>query len=382
MTNATKLIELNGHYDIVGSFLRTQPVRNATEQYNKGELSWKDLNEVRFKEIEKLVKKQKEVGLKIGTSGEFDRHFWHLDFIWYLGGVSHIYTPEAGFIFKGTKTPGETARLTSKLYDKEHPFIEIFKALKLVADKEGVIAKQTIPAPVRAYTLLTDHINEYSVAHFYKSHEEFADDLVLAYKKVINDLYDAGCRYLQLDDTTWCNCIHGHLNDHEFEHRHFSEKDGDLNARLKLYRELNNKVLEGLPSDLIIATHTCRGNFQSSYTAEGPYDLVIDELVKENFDAFFLEYESDRAGTFDALKHFPKDKVLVAGIFSSKFADLEDKGVILKKVEEILKYVDKEHLALSTQCGWASCEEGNLVSEDQQWKKQEYIKSIVDEIFN
>jgi methionine synthase II (cobalamin-independent) len=367
-------------FDTVGSFLRPKRLKEARANFNLGKISGDDLEKVEDEEIIKLVDKQKEIGLQVVTDGEFRRSWWHLDFFWGLGGVSKIVTPEAGFKFKGIKSREETARLHSKLYYEKHPFLEHFKFLKKIA--KDVVVKQTIPAPARFYTLITNHINEFATEHYYPNKKELLDDIVKSYRAVIKDFYDAGLRYIQLDDTTWGN-LAGSLNDVEFGKSHFTDKDGDFRSKAELYLDLNNRVIDGLPKDLIVATHVCKGNFQSTWTATGGYDSVAEFLFREKISAFFLEYDDERSGDFKPLSQFPKDQntIVVLGIFTSKYGKLEDKKAILERIKDATNYVDINQIALSPQCGFASTEEGNILTEEEQWNKLKYIKSIVDEIW-
>ena len=365
--------------DHVGSYLRPKELVEAREKFAKGELSKEELTKVEDKLIAELVEKQIAAGLKGVTDGEFRRAYWHLDFFWGLNGIEHVQG-EKGYAFKGIETKPDTAKVSGKISGENHPFVEHFKYLRDITKDKDVVVKLTIPSPSQLYFELIrteDHIKSYE--QFYSNFDELKAAIVAAYKQVINDLYNEGLRVLQFDDCTW-----GALADDGFANRFRDERPLEEVRRDYAARclALNNEVIEGKPEDLVINTHVCRGNFASKWISQGGYQNVEDELLAgENVDAYYLEYDTDRAGDFKPLAKVGKDKRVVLGLITSKFADLEDKEEVIARIKEASQYIPLENIYLSTQCGFASTEEGNVITEEDQWKKIALISEIVDEVW-
>ena len=365
--------------DHVGSYLRPKELVEAREKFAKGELSKEELTKVEDKLIAELVGKQIAAGLKGVTDGEFRRAYWHLDFFWGLNGIEHVQG-EKGYAFKGIETKPDTAKVSGKISGENHPFVEHFKYLRDITKDKDVVVKLTIPSPSQLYFELIrteDHIKSYE--QFYSNFDELKAAIVAAYKQVINDLYNEGLRVLQFDDCTW-----GALADDGFANRFRDERPLEEVRRDYAARclALNNEVIEGKPEDLVINTHVCRGNFASKWISQGGYQNVEDELLAgENVDAYYLEYDTDRAGDFKPLAKVGKDKKVVLGLITSKFADLEDKEEVIARIKEASQYIPLENIYLSTQCGFASTEEGNVITEEDQWKKIALISEIVDEVW-
>ena len=365
--------------DHVGSYLRPKELVEAREKFAKGELSKEELTKVEDKLIAELVEKQIAAGLKGVTDGEFRRAYWHLDFFWGLNGIEHVQG-EKGYAFKGIETKPDTAKVSGKISGENHPFVEHFKYLRDITKDKDVVVKLTIPSPSQLYFELIrteDHIKSYE--QFYSNFDELKAAIVAAYKQVINDLYNEGLRVLQFDDCTW-----GALADDGFANRFRDERPLEEVRRDYAARclALNNEVIEGKPEDLVINTHVCRGNFASKWISQGGYQNVEDELLaRENVDAYYLEYDTDRAGDFKPLAKVGKDKKVVLGLITSKFADLEDKEEVIARIKEASQYIPLENIYLSTQCGFASTEEGNVITEEDQWKKIALISEIVDEVW-
>ncbi|WP_455494199.1 5-methyltetrahydropteroyltriglutamate--homocysteine S-methyltransferase [Gemella sanguinis] len=365
--------------DHVGSYLRPKELVEAREKFAKGELSKEELTKVEDKLIAELVEKQIAAGLKGVTDGEFRRAYWHLDFFWGLNGIEHVQG-EKGYAFKGIETKPDTAKVSGKISGENHPFVEHFKYLRDITKDKDVVVKLTIPSPSQLYFELIrteDHIKSYE--QFYSDFDELKAAIVAAYKQVINDLYNEGLRVLQFDDCTW-----GALADDGFANRFRDERPLEEVRRDYAARclALNNEVIEGKPEDLVINTHVCRGNFASKWISQGGYQNVEDELLAgENVDAYYLEYDTDRAGDFKPLAKVGKDKKVVLGLITSKFADLEDKEEVIARIKEASQYIPLENIYLSTQCGFASTEEGNVITEEDQWKKIALISEIVDEVW-
>ena len=365
--------------DHVGSYLRPKELVEAREKFAKGELSKEELTKVEDKLIAELVEKQIAAGLKGVTDGEFRRAYWHLDFFWGLNGIEHVQG-EKGYAFKGIETKPDTAKVSGKISGENHPFVEHFKYLRDITKDKDVVVKLTIPSPSQLYFELIrteDHIKSYE--QFYSNFDELKAAIVAAYKQVIADLYNEGLRVLQFDDCTW-----GALADDGFANRFRDEHPLEEVRRDYAARclALNNEVIEGKPEDLVINTHVCRGNFASKWISQGGYQNVEDELLAgENVDAYYLEYDTDRAGDFKPLAKVGKDKKVVLGLITSKFADLEDKEEVIARIKEASQYIPLENIYLSTQCGFASTEEGNVITEEDQWKKIALISEIVDEVW-
>ena len=365
--------------DHVGSYLRPKELVEAREKFAKGELSKEELTKVEDKLIAELVEKQIAAGLKGVTDGEFRRAYWHLDFFWGLNGIEHVQG-EKGYAFKGIETKPDTAKVSGKISGENHPFVEHFKYLRDITKDKDVVVKLTIPSPSQLYFELIrteDHIKSYE--QFYSNFDELKAAIVVAYKQVIADLYNEGLRVLQFDDCTW-----GALADDGFANRFRDERPLEEVRRDYAARclALNNEVIEGKPEDLVINTHVCRGNFASKWISQGGYQNVEDELLAgENVDAYYLEYDTDRAGDFKPLAKVGKDKKVVLGLITSKFADLEDKEEVIARIKEASQYIPLENIYLSTQCGFASTEEGNILTEEDQWKKIALISEIVKEVW-
>jgi len=361
-------------HDIVGSFLRPAAIKEARAKFEAGEITAEQLRAVEDQEITRLVQKQKEVGLKGVTDGEFRRSWWHLDFFWGFDGVEKKNLEE-GYAFSTGKTRAETSILTGKIAFTSHPHVEHFKFLKSVAG-EDVLARQNIPSPAQFLYELQRKENRELTKSIYPDTNELLADLATAYNKCILALYEAGCRNLQVDDCTW-----GILCDPKIR-ENLAKENIDVNEVLRLNGEVNNRALENLPSDLTICMHVCRGNYKSDWLAQGAYDPVADVLLSHtNVSGFYLEFDTARAGGFEILKNL-RDKQVVIGIFSSKFGELEDKNQILARIEEATKTVDINQICISTQCGFASTEEGNILTEEQQWNKLRFIKEVADGIWH
>lgn len=355
------------HYDIVGSFLRPQALKEARAKFAKGAISRAALTKVEDQEIEKLIKKEEDLGLKAVTDGEFRRSWWHLDFLWGLKGVGQ-YDYRASYKFHGAKTRTDNAELTGKVaYNPDHPFFKAFEFVKDHADR--ALAKQTIPSP----TMLFRDNRSDKWPQFYDSKKAYLDDIAAAYQQTIQHFYDLGCRYLQIDDTTWAFLI-SKLNDTK-------DDPGEHAKYVQLAEDavyVISHAIADRPKDLTLATHICRGNFKSTFLFSGGYEPVAKYLAQLDYDRFFLEYDTERAGDFAPIKTIwnNRPKVsLVLGLVTSKKPELEQPAVLEKRVQEASQLVPLENLALSTQCGFASTEEGNLLTADQQWQK---IKLVVD----
>lgn len=363
----------------VGSFLRPNGLKQARKAYQDGFFTRADLTEIEDEAIKDLIIKQKELGLKYVTDGEFRRSYWHLDFFWGFEGVEHIHYGE-GYHFAHEETRDDTARLSGKISFNPitHPFIHDFDFVKSVTDDiGGVLPKQTIPAPSQLYIELIRGDNLKTVEEFYPNRQDLLDDIKQAYHDAIIAFYDEGARVIQLDDCSW-----GLFLDEKFLSTPDAKAYADSGIQDTLL-ELNNGAIENLPDDLTINTHICRGNYHSDFAFSGGYGPVADTLfAKENVDTYFLEYDSKRAGSFAPLAKVSGDKNVVLGLLTTKSGELENRQDIIDRIKEASQYIPLDRLWLSTQCGFASTEEGNVLTEDQQWAKLKLVKSIIDEIWN
>lgn len=361
-------------YDFVGSFLRPQALKDAKSKYKNNEISQEEYDKIVNDEITKLVAKQKELGYHAITDGEFRRTFWHLDFMWGFGGVEHKDTGN-GVPFNAELAVLDDTYLVGKIKAKPHPFVEYFKFLKQFED-ENTVAKQTIPAPAQFIEQMIMPFALENTSKYYDSTHKLAEDIANGYKKVIADLYDAGCRNLQLDDCSW-----GMLVDPRAEELFGTDKKG-LKDIQELLVEINNLAIEDKPNDMTITTHVCRGNFHSTYASAGAYDSVAEVLFeKENVDAYYLEFDDERSGGFEPLVHVNGDKKVVLGLITTKSPKLENKADVIARIKEAQKYISLDRLCLSPQCGFASCEIGNKLTEEEQWAKLQLVKEIAEEVW-
>ena len=361
--------------DHVGSFLRPERLKEARAKCNAGEINAEELERVENEEIIALIEKEKELGLKSVTDGEFRRAFWHLDFLENLEGVELVEVDHFSVQFKDKDVKPKTLRIVGKVdFSEDHPFVKHFKFLKEHAGDTPV--KLTIPSPSMLHLITQVREKNYVPIERYKDNEAlFYDDVVEAYRKALQCFYDLGCRNIQLDDTSWGEfCA---LDKREaYEARGF-----DLEKIARDYVDVLNRVIEWKPEDLVVNMHICRGNFRSTWFSSGGYEPVAKTLFGHcRVDGFFLEYDSDRAGDFTPLR-FIKNQKVVLGLITSKSGDLEDKGEVIARIKEASQYVPLEQLCLSPQCGFSSTEEGNILTIEAQWDKLKLIDEIVHEVW-
>ena len=361
--------------DHVGSFLRPERLKEARAKFNAGEITAEELERVENEEIIALIEKEKELGLKSVTDGEFRRAFWHLDFLENLDGVELVEVDHFSVQFKDKDVKPKTLRIVGKVdFSENHPFVKHFKFLKEHAGDTPV--KLTIPSPSMLHLITQVREKNYVPIERYKDNEAlFFDDVVEAYRKALQCFYDLGCRNIQLDDTSWGEfCA---LDKREaYEARGF-----DLEKIARDYVDVINRVIEWKPEDLVVNMHICRGNFRSTWFSSGGYEPVAKTLFGHcRVDGFFLEYDSDRAGDFTPLRYI-KDQKVVLGLITSKSGDLEDKDEVIARIKEASQYVPLEQLCLSPQCGFSSTEEGNILTIEAQWDKLKLIDEIVHEVW-
>ncbi|MFD2727881.1 5-methyltetrahydropteroyltriglutamate--homocysteine S-methyltransferase [Enterococcus camelliae] len=371
MTNETKPFRV----DHVGSFLRPQRLKDARDAFAKGKIDAQALRSVEDEEIRELILKQKQVGLKGITDGEFRRGFWHIDFLEHLNGVEG-YVPEQGYNqqFHGKAAPSYNIRLVGKLsFPETHPFLRDFDFLnEAVGQAADCVAKATIPSPtmiLRQEILANDGSSK--LAEIYPDVTEFYHDLAQTYHDAVQAFYEHGCRYLQFDDTNWAFLADA------TKRESLREKGLNPDEIAQICTQIINDALQDKPADLTITTHICRGNHASSWLFSGGYEPIAKELFATNYDGFFLEYDSERAGDFAPLRYWqnPQSRV-VLGLITSKFPELEDRNAVEARIQEATEYVPLENLCISPQCGFASTEEGNKLTEEQQWAKITLLQEI------
>ncbi|MGN1329149.1 MAG: 5-methyltetrahydropteroyltriglutamate--homocysteine S-methyltransferase [Eubacterium sp.] len=361
-------------YDYVGSFLRPTALKEARADYEAGKISKETLTEVENAAITDLIKKQKKAGYHVITDGEFRRATWHLDFMWAFEGVEHKKT-QTGVPFHDEVAMIDDTYLIDKISINHHPFVEHFKFVKQFEDKDTV-AKQTIPAPDQFLQQMLFSNNIEQTNKIYPDRKELIEDIAKGYKKVIDELYQAGCRNIQFDDCAIALCANPAAAEY------MQTDEAGLKAMEKELLIVNNLVIDGKPDDLVINTHVCRGNYHSTYAGEGAYDTVAKTLfVEENVNAYYLEFDDERSGGFESLKLVPKNKKVVLGLITTKSPVLENKQTIIDRIYEAAKYIPLDNLCLSPQCGFASCEIGNKLTEEEQWAKLALVKEIAEEVW-
>lgn len=357
--------------DVVGSFLRPDAIKQARQQFAQGEISADQLRQIENEEIRQVVEQQCACGLHVVTDGEFRRAWWHFDFFAGLEGVE-LFEAEQGIQFNGVQTKAHGVRVTGKVSFKDHPMLEDFRYLKSISGDAQ--PKMTIPSP--------------SVLHFrggrkvidatvYPELDAYFDDLATTWRDAIRAFYDAGCRYLQLDDTVWAYLCS------DDQRKQIVARGDDPEELARIYACVLNKALEGKPEDLTIGLHVCRGNFRSTWISEGGYEPVAEVLFGGvNVDAFFLEYDNDRSGDFAPLRFVrPGKQQVVLGLITTKNGELENPEGVKARLEEAAKYVDISQICLSPQCGFASTEEGNSLTPEQQWEKVRLVTRIAEQVW-
>jgi 5-methyltetrahydropteroyltriglutamate--homocysteine methyltransferase len=358
--------------DHVGSLLRPAALKAAREKRARGEISADALTAVEDREIEALIEKQEAIGLKAVTDGEFRRRSWNFDFLERLPGVEcYLGERKIKFNAQGPQPPPYLLRVTGKLgAAAPHPMVEHFRFLR---EHTTATAKVTIPSPSSLHFRYgRDAVPE----DIYPAMEDFYRDLGESYRKVVRAFADAGCRYLQLDEVNLAYLCDPSLRGH------ITARGEDPDALPAIYARMINAAISDIPPDMTITMHLCRGNFRSSFVASGGYELVAEVLFNGiNVHGYFMEYDSDRAGGFEPLRLLPKGKSAVLGLVTSKSGGLESRDEIKKRIEQAAKYAPLDQLCLSPQCGFASTEEGNVLSEDEQWAKLRMIVEIAEEVW-
>jgi len=360
--------DLPSRADHVGSFLRPAKLAQARDKWREGKLPAEQLKQVEDEAIRGVVKMQEAAGLKAITDGEFRRDFWHNDFMAGLKGVT-IRSETYGMAFSSGLTVG-----TPYVADKMSTHSGFMRAhFRFLKDTTRQTAKFCIPAPAMLYLRGGRKAVSESV---YPDLDKFWEDAIAAYQSEVKALEDIGCTYLQFDDTSLA-----YLCDASFRDQVKARGD-DPDKLVARFASATTGAIAKRSDKLLVTTHMCRGNFKSTWMMQGGYEPVA-EIMFANLavDAYFMEFDDARAGGFEPLRFFPKDKILVAGLITTKVGTLEDKDAIKRRLDEAAKYVPLERMALSPQCGFASTHHGNLVSEDDQRRKLDLVVEIADEVW-
>jgi 5-methyltetrahydropteroyltriglutamate--homocysteine methyltransferase len=357
--------------DMVGSLLRTAALKVAREQRHADAISAEALKEIEDREIRALIRHQEEIGLKAVTDGEFRRAFWHFDFLERLDGVTSV-DADSGMNFKGGVGIAKALRITGKVGFSGHPMVEHFRFVKENAGP-GCVPKMTIPGPsMLHYRGGRKMMN----AGVYPDMEGFYADVGAAYAKAVRAFYDAGCRYLQLDDISFA-----YLCDPN-QREMLRERGDDPERQPEIYAGMVREALRDKPDDLVVSMHLCRGNFRSTFIASGGYEPVAEVLFNRMpVDAYFMEWDNDRSGGFEPLRHLPKGKQVVLGLVTSKTGTLEKKDDLKRRIDEASRFVGLDQLCLSPQCGFASTQEGNTLAEAEQWEKLRLVVETAEEVW-
>jgi 5-methyltetrahydropteroyltriglutamate--homocysteine methyltransferase len=358
--------------DHVGSLLRTASLRQAREKHKRGEIGAPALAEIEDREIEGVIRKQEAVGLRSITDGEYRRISWNYDFLERLDNVeSYAGERKIKFAAGGPQPRSILLRVTGKLGGyRPHPMVEHFRFLKAHTRQTP---KLTIPSPS---SLHFRYGRDAVPASIYPAMDDFYRDLGQSYRKVVGALADAGCRYLQFDEVNLAYLCDPALR------KVIADRGEDPAALPGIYAAMINAAIAGIPADMTITMHLCRGNFRSSFVASGGYEPVAELLFNTiNVAGYFMEYDSERAGGFEPLRFVPKNKTVVLGLVTTKTGALENADEIRRRIERAAKFIDLDQLCLSPQCGFASTEEGNVLAEDEQWAKLRMIVDIAEEVW-
>jgi 5-methyltetrahydropteroyltriglutamate--homocysteine methyltransferase len=361
--------------DHVGSLLRPAVLKQARAKRERGEITAEELETIEDREIEAVIRKQEDAGLRSVTDGEFRRAFWNYDFLGQLDGVE-AYLGERKIKFQGPQPKPMMLRVIGKLGGyRAHPMIEHFKfvAAHAKATTNKATPKMTVPSPS---SLHFRYGRDAVPVEIYPDMDDFYRDLGEGYRKALRAFSDAGCRYLQLDEVNFTYLCDPKL-------RAFVANRGEDPETLPhVYARMINAALSDVAPDVTKAMHLCRGNFQSTFVASGGYEPVAEILFNEiNIDAYFMEYDSDRAGGFAPLRFVPKGKMVVLGLVTSKSGTLESKDELKRRIDQAARFIDLDQLCLSPQCGFASTEEGNILAEDEQWAKLRRIVEVAEEVW-
>lgn len=358
--------------DHVGSLLRSQALKDARQKhFDDKTLSAEQLRELEDAAILEVIKMQEDVGLKVVTDGELRRLFWHFDFMGMLDGLDIV--EGGGIQFHGTTTKAIRPVISSKLgFPKDHPMLQHFSFVK---DNTNVVPKISIPGPSAVHFRTAKEDITYKP--YLDDRDAMFNDLIETYKTAVDFYYAAGCRYLQIDDIFFAYLCDPKIR----EERKAAGEDPDW--LIDMYAHVMNEAIKDRPADMLIGMHMCRGNFKSTWVAEGAYDVAADAIFnKTDVDIYFMEYDTDRAGGLEPLRLLPKGKKRVMpGFITTKTAELESIDGLKAKFDEASKYADIDQLGIAPQCGFSSTEEGNLITADDQRRKLELVVKTAHEIW-
>src|SRR5829696_7175433 len=362
--------------DHVGSLLRPPELLQAREDHAAGRVDDDELRAVEDAAIRDVVKLQRDVGLRTVTDGEFRRASWHMDFIYSLDGVSKVIDETLHVQFRNEQGTIEFAppslHVDGRIGLSQTIFGDAFEFLRSCAS-DGQLPKLTIPSPSMVhYRGGRAAIDE----SLYPELDGFWADLVATYREEVRRLAELGCTYLQFDDTSLA-----YLTD-PAQRQHVREIGGDAEHQHEAYIRHINEALADRPQGLAVTTHMCRGNFRSSWVAEGGYDFVAEALFGElEVDGFFMEWDDARSGGFEPLRFVPPGKVVALGLVTTKRGELESKDTLKRRIEEASQYVDVDQLCLSPQCGFSSTVEGNKLTVEQQAAKLRLVVEAAEEVW-
>jgi 5-methyltetrahydropteroyltriglutamate--homocysteine methyltransferase len=373
-TKDATMQQLPARYDHVGSFLRPDYLLQAREKKAKGEISAQALREVEDKAIAEIVAFQQDVGLKSITDGEFRRTYFHIDFLDQLGGVK----TDIPVMVKRADGTEELAPPTIRVVDKvTHSRAiqrEDFAYLQSQIQGGEAMAKVCIPSP----TMLHFRGGRAGISReaYPELEPTFYDDVANAYGQELQSLFDAGCRYVQMDDTNLAYLCDPKMRDAA------RQRGDDPNELPRRYADFINKVVARKPEGMMLGMHLCRGNFRSTFAASGDYEPVAEALLSEmNIDAYFLEYDDDRSGDFRPLRFLKKGKVVVLGLVTTKFGEMESKDDLKRRIDEAARHAPIEQLALSPQCGFSSTVHGNNIAVEDQRRKLRLVIETAKEVW-
>ena len=353
--------------DQVGSLLRPTELAEARAKFRSNELSRDALKAIEDRSIREAIERQERLGLESITDGEMRRDWWHMDFMLQLDGVTAVVNP--GPKFGGTEEQPPIPAVTGKVDCSKPIMVADFAFLKKHTKKT---AKFTMPSPA----MLHLRGGRSSISkQVYPDIAEFWSDTAAAYRKAIRHLADAGCTYLQLDDVSF-----SYLCDPKIQET--ARKNGDDPATLpRTYANAISEALRDRPAGMAVTMHTCRGNFKSSWVASGGYEPVAEAMFSSAVDAFFMEFDSERAGGFEPLRYLPKGKKVVLGLVTTKVGELESKDELIRKIRAAEQFVPLENLCISPQCGFSSTHHGNSLSAEEQWRKLERVVEVAREVW-
>ena len=359
--------------DVVGSFLRPDRLKQARRAHQDGAMSAEDLRAVEDEAIVDVIRMQEEAGLKAVTDGEFRRAWWHFDFMGMLDGLDIVQREGGGIQFHGTTTKADVPVISGRLgFPADHPMLEHFK---FVADNTGVTPKISIPGPSAIHFRIAD--DDIAVKEYRDDAPAYFADITATYKAAVQAFYDAGCRYLQMDDIFFA-----YLCDPKIRAERIA-KGEDPDWLIGQYAKMMHDAIVDRPAGMLIGMHMCRGNFKSTWVAEGAYDPAADAVFNQTgVDIYFMEYDSDRAGGYEPLRLLPRgNKRVLPGFITTKTAELESLDDLKRKFEEASKYADIDQLGIAPQCGFASTEEGNAITEDDQRRKLDLVVKTAEAIW-